>query len=452
MRARRAFLRLMLMTMIILAGMFGVKNSYAEQAARPSVAAYVVIDGSIGPATDEFIQRAFSSAQAMQANVIILQIDTPGGLSKSMRGIIQTILRSPIPVISYVAPSGARAASAGTYILYASHLAAMAPGTNLGAATPIALGGMPSPQSGKDKKPQAPSAAEKKAVNDAKAYIRSLAQLRGRNVVWAEAAVDRGESLSAQEALKKGVINFIAQDVQAVLQKANGRRVMVQGQAMTVQTANLTVQRIDPDWRARFLAVITDPSVAYILLMLGIYGLFFEFLNPGFVAPGVIGGIALLLGFYALQLLPVNYAGVGLIFLGIAFIVAEAFLPSFGILGIGGVVSFVVGSIILFPAHTIGFTLPIYIVVGVTIATGLFFIVSLQLAIRSRRKPVVSGGSQMVGQTAVVFMEHGQPWVKINGERWRVVSKTPLSSGQQVVVASLKGLTLCVKPMSSSKE
>jgi len=360
----------------IVIGLLSLTWAIAQKPSKPpktaaKTAALLEITGAIGPAVQDFIHRGLGRAVKQGDQVVILRIDTPGGLSKSMRGIIKDILSSPIPVIAYVAPSGARAASAGTYILYASHIAAMAPGTNLGAATPVSI---VSPGTGKDKKKaKAKSASMLKAINDAKAYIRSLAQLRGRNVKWAEKAVSEAASLSAQEALKINVINFVAKNIPDLLRQANGKTVIVQGNQKELKTVGLSVKQIMPDWRTKFLAVITDPSVAYILLMIGFYGLFFEFANPGFVVPGVVGAICLLLALYAFQLLPINYAGLGLILLGMAFIVAEAFMPSFGALGIGGVISFVIGSIMLLKTDVTGYRLPWGLIIGVTLVTGFFF-------------------------------------------------------------------------------
>ncbi len=408
------------------------------------------INGGIGPATQDFVHRGFKKAEDQNATVIILRMDTPGGLSTSMRGIIKDILSSPIPVITFVAPSGARAASAGTYILYASHVAAMAPGTNLGAATPVSIGtpGTPDKEQGKEKEKksaQKASASELKAINDAKAYIRSLAQLRGRNVQWAEQAVTHAESLSAKEALKLNVINFVAENIPDLFKQTNGFKVSVRGEMKAMQTDNLTIVEFLPDWRTKFLTVITDPSVAYILLMIGFYGLFFEFANPGFIVPGVVGGISLLLALYALQLLPINYAGLALILLGIAFIVAEAFLPSFGALGIGGVVSFVIGSIMLVKTEAIGYSLPMYLIIVVALVTAAFFLLVINLALRSRRKPIVSGREAVIGKRGVVEISDDRAWVRINGERWQCKSKTPLKTGDEVVVERLEGLTCIVK-------
>ena len=313
------------------------------------------IKGPIGPATGDFIHRGLLQASAAKNSAIILQIDTPGGLSESMRGIIQDILESPVPVLGYVFPGGARAASAGTYILYACHIAAMAPGTNLGAASPVSIG-----VAGGEAKSSV-STEELKTRQDAQAYIRSLAELRHRNPEWAELAVSKAASLSAEEALQQKVIDLIANDPADLLTKANGKMVSVHGQMQTLHTQGLPIRNVVPDWRTRLLGVITNPGVAYILLIIGVYGLFFELMSPGFIMPGVAGLIALLLALYAFQLLPIDYAGLALIIAGLGFIIAEIFFPTFGALGIGGAIAFLVGSIMLLKPGVTGFRLPIHL-------------------------------------------------------------------------------------------
>lgn len=409
-------------------------------------ATLLVIQGAIGPAVRDFIHVEIDRAVQAKNKAIILQLDTPGGLSESMREIIQDILSSPIPVLTYVAPSGARAASAGTYILYASHVAAMAPGTNLGAATPVSLG-LPGQGEEKDKaKEKTKSAMEMKAINDARAYIRGLAQLRGRNIDWAEKAVSQAESLSANEALKLHVIDFVAQNIQDLLKQANGKKVMVQGGVQTLQTTNLSVQEIKANWRTKFLMVITDPSIAYLLLIIGFYGIFFEFVSPGFILPGVIGGICLLLAAYGLHLLPVNYAGLALIFLGVAFLVAEVFMPS-GALGIGGIVSFIFGSVLLFKAD-VGWQLPWTLIISVSVVTALFFLGVLQLVVRARQKKIVSGLESMIGTKGIIVKTNREIWAQIEGELWKVESTQSLREGDFIIVKSVQGLILKVDKTS----
>jgi len=296
---------------------------------------------------------------------VVLQMDTPGGLDTSMRAIIKDILASPVPVAAFVAPGGARAASAGTYILYASHIAAMAPATNLGAATPVAIGAPGGgaegdKKAGKDEKGEGggASAMTRKQVNDAAAYIRSLAQMRGRNAEWAERAVREAVSLSASEALKMKVIDLVAEDVPDLLRRLDGRKLKVSDAERVLQTADVVATTVEPDWRTRFLSVVTDPSIAYMLILLGIYALVFEFSNPGLVFPGVVGAICVLIALYAFHLLPVNYAGLALMLVGIAFIVGELFFPAYGSLGIGGAIAFVIGSVILIDTDVPGSAFP----------------------------------------------------------------------------------------------
>jgi membrane-bound serine protease (ClpP class) len=399
-------------------------------------------------------------------------MDTPGGLDTSMRQVIKEILATPLPIVVFVGPSGARAASAGTYILYASHIAAMAPGTNLGAATPVQIGmpgtepdkkpedkpkeknkkGKSEGKSGKAQEEEKPdtstqSTLSRKQIHDAAAYIRSLAQLRGRNADWGERAVREAVSLSAQEAKRIDVIDVVANDVNDLLKQLDGRKVTVQGVERTLQTEDASVTAVDPDWRTELLAVITNPSVALILMMIGLYGLIFEFSNPGFVLPGVVGGICLLLALFALQLLPINYAGLGLILLGLAFIVAEAFLPSFGALGIGGVVALIIGSVILIEPEAPGYgvSLPFVITLGLTSALIVFSMVTM--ALKARQRGVVSGAEHIIGASGVVLNDmQMQGWAQVQGENWRVVSNVPLARGQKVRVTRIDGLTLGVEP------
>jgi membrane-bound serine protease (ClpP class) len=395
----------------------------------------------------------------------VLQINTPGGLDQAMRAIIQTIITSDIPVFTYVAPGGARAASAGAYILYASHVAAMAPGTNLGAATPVqisgggGLPGQPEPEKQADsetekpsdgdlkKPPSGQSAMEHKVVNDAAAYIRSLAQMRGRNVEWAEKFVREAASLSATDALEAGVIDYVADDLRQALAAADGRTVMVNGKKVTIHSKDLPLQTIEPDWRIELLSVIANPNVAYILILLGVYGLMFEFYNPGFVLPGVVGAIALVLALYALQVLPINYAGLALLILGISFMVAEAFAPSFGILGIGGIIAFVTGSIILIDTDAEGYGISMPLIFAMTATSALFLLGLIGVAMKARSRPVVSGIQNMLGargEASRDFEHRGM--VRIHGELWTAQSVTPLRAGQPVRVVGIEGLTLFIEP------
>ena len=460
----------------------------------------LIVKGAVGPAVADYIHRGLEKAVKGGATVVILQMDTPGGLDTSMREIIKDILAAPVPVIGYVGPSGARAASAGTYMLYASHLAAMAPATNLGAATPVQMGGgepakpdepadkesgsgnsdkkKPSPAEkaaddeaagddvsadGKDAGESAAEDTEKaaeeaprrgkpgmedKMLHDAVAYIRSLAQKRGRNAEWAEKAVTEAASLSAEDALKEGVIDFIATTPEEILDKADGRTVDVAGVDRTLETRGLAVVDLEPDWRSEFLGVITDPTVAYLLLFtIGVPALMIEFYTGTLIA-GVIGAICIVLGLYGLHVLPLNYAGVGLILLGFALIIGEVFMPSFGALGIGGIVAFVIGSVMLIETDVPGFGVSPWAIGGVAAVAGGMMLLILTLLLRSRSRPVVSGRESMIGSTGtVVDWADGVGRVRIQGEIWQARSADgAFATGARVVVVEIEGLTLVVRP------
>ena len=429
----------------------------------PAASAPVVImlnvDGAISPGTADYIVRGLKSAVAESAQLVVLKMDTPGGLDTSMRQIVKQIIASPIPVAAFVAPDGARAASAGTYILYASHIAAMAPATNLGAATPvmIGIGGLPGsgeqPQKDDKAKPAsgvvvAPSSSmEHKLVNDASAYIRSLAQMRGRNVEWAERAVRQAVSLTAAEALKLKVIDVVADDVPDLLRKLDGRKIKMLSEERTLNVAGATIVALEPDWRNRVLSAIADPSLAYFLMLAGVLGIFFEFSNPGFILPGVIGTISLLLALFAFQMLPVNYAGLALILLGIAFMTAEAFLPSFGILGIGGITSFMFGSVMLIDTDVSGYGVPWLVILPLAFASTLFIFFAAGLALKARTRPIVSGREELIGHAGEVLEDFDgmDGWARVHGERWRVACKQPLNRGQRIKVIHINGLILEVE-------
>jgi membrane-bound serine protease (ClpP class) len=369
-----------------------------------------------------------------------------------MRAIIHDILASPIPVLGYVAPAGARAASAGTYIMYASHLAAMAPSTHLGAATPVQIGGGlfggGGDESGKNKKSAtAPETTEQaKVLNDAVAYIRSLAQLRGRNAQWAEKAVREAATLTASEAKAQGVVNIIAPNIPDLLRQSDGRTVTVNGHVVTLKTAGLTVITVEPNWRSRFLGIITDPNIAYLLLLAGIYGIMFEFFSPGTYFPGVLGAISLVLGLYALNLLPVNYAGAGLMALGIAMMAAEAFVPS-GVLALGGIAAFVIGSLFLFNTDVPGFRLSWEVIATAALVSIGFLAVALAAVMRAHRRRPTTGDPALVGREAQVLTWSGEEGdVEVRGERWRAHSSTALVPGQRVRVVGRRDLLLFIEP------
>src|ERR1700730_646081 len=420
----------------------------------------IELAGQLRPAMSRYVEHALADADEEHSAVVILRMDTPGGLDTSMRDIIKTILASPVPVVAYVAPSGARAASAGTYILYASHLAAMAPATNLGAATPISIGGepptppaTPTVNPSDDKKQKGPeeipsgTASERKAVNDAVAYIRALAELRGRNADWAESAVREAASLSATDALKQNVIEIVAKDVPDLLQQLQGRKVNAANHEVVLDTQGLAVRRIAPDWRTRLLLVLTHPTIAYGLLLVGIYGLLLEGYNPGAVLPGVVGALSLLLGLYGLQLLEVNYAGLALMALGVGLIVAEFFMPAFGSLGVGGLASFVIGSIILFDTHESGVRVALPLIVGIAGAGGLVIVTIGWLAARARRRPLSTGVETMIGASVEAISDCQERCVvRYGGELWNARTASPLRAGQQARIVKVVELTLWVEP------
>ena len=432
--------------------------SFCAVAAAATAAAVVLqLQGAIGPASADYLVGGIRKAADSGAPLVVIQLDTPGGLDTSMRQVIQAILASTIPVAVYVSPDGARAASAGTYILYAAHIAAMAPATTLGAATPVALGLPGSERKPKqddssrsaDKPagaPSAPADATAKQVHDAAAFIRGLAQLRGRNAEWAERAVREAVSLTAGEAMQSRVIDLVAKDLPDLFAQIDGRSVLLQSGARTLATRNATYAIRLADWRHRLLAVIAHPSVALILVMIGMYGLLIEFALPGHGVAGTTGAICLLLGLFALQLLPVNYAALGLIVLGVGLLVAELFVPTFGVLGVGGIAAILTGGLLLYDSDSPGFGVPLPLVLGLALASAAVVLAGGALALKARRKPVVSGREDLLGASGEVLeVSDGQAWAQVFGERWKVDSAQPLAPGQKIRVLGLRGLTLQVQ-------
>ncbi|WP_027547366.1 nodulation protein NfeD [Bradyrhizobium sp. WSM2254] len=413
----------------------------------------VTIDGAIGPASASYAKEALVKAGERHAEIVILRMNTPGGLNSSMREIIADVLASPIPVVGYVAPSGAHAASAGTYILYATHIAVMAPGTNIGAATPVQIGGPlpglpsgPADKDGKDKKDEPKDAMTAKVTNDAVALIRSLAELRGRNADWAEKAVREAATLSANAALEAHAIDLVARDQAELLRQLDGRVVEVAGgKTQRLVTKDAVVEAIDPGPISRFLAVITDPNVAFILLMVGIYGLIFEFMSPGAVAPGVVGAICLLIGLYALNLLPINYAGLALMLVGLVLLTIEAFNPTV-VIGLGGIVAFVLGALMLFRGEAPGYHLSWW-VIGITAAVFVgFALVVLGSLRRVGRAPARVGAQAMRGLPAEVLDWNGnEGHVFAHGERWQARGAETFKPGERVEVANIIDLTLLIR-------
>ena len=430
------------------AALSGLASTVPAAAERAVV---LEIDGAIGPPVADYIARELGSARAVDARLIILRMNTPGGLDTSMRRIISAILASPVPVATYVAPNGARAASAGTYIAYASAIAAMAPGTNIGAATPVQFGGNPlfpsDQKSQKDEKKSGDSAdtETRKIVNDATAYIRSLAAVSGRNADWAADAVRSAASLPAAEALTLHVIDVIADDVPDLLRKIDGREVTIAGKPVRLATAGLEVETRPPDWQTELLMLVTNPNVAFILMLIGVYGLIFEFLSPGAVAPGLIGAISLLVALYALAFMPINYVGAALVLLGVALMIAEVHIGAFGALGVGGIAAFIIGAVMMFPAQVPGFSLSHGVVAVTALGSAALLLLALAAVLR-RRRPVVTGHEALIGaEGETVSWQNGEGRVRVKGEIWLARSDAALTAGSRVKIVGRDGLVLRVR-------
>lgn len=415
---------------------------------------------AIGPGSADYVLNGLKQAREQGAPLVVIEIDTPGGLDSAMREIIQAMLASPVPVVVYVSPEGARAASAGTYILYAAQIAAMAPATTLGAATPVAIGiggsageqpAAPASAASGAAPKQPADAMTAKHVNDAAAFIRGLAQKHGRNAQWAERAVREAVSLTAAEALQQNVIDVVAADVPDLLAQIDGRTVRVQDKEQILRTSGLTMQVLLPDWRQRLMSVIANPSLALVLMMVGIYGLIFEFASPGFGVAGIAGAICLLLGLYALQMLPVNYAGLGLLLLGMLLLAAELHAPSFGALGAGGVVAFIAGGVLLFDTAQPGFGVPLWLILALAASSAIVVLLGGSMAMRARSRPVASGLDDLVGlRGEIVHVDATHAWAQLRGESWEVRSAAPLKVGQVVRVTGRDGLLLEVRADSTA--
>ena len=401
---------------------------------------YFKYDGAINPASNSFVKKAISQAQKQNSQLIIYELNTPGGLLSSTRDTVSQILNSKIPVVVYISPKGARAASAGTYILYASHVAAMAQGTNVGAATPVKMGKIQS-------KSDTSSSMQKKVINDASAYIESLAKLRNRNIKWAKKSVTNGASIDSSEALELKVVEFVADDLKTLLKSLDKHEIKFGDKQIKLDTKNASVNRVEEGFKIKLLSYLSNPNIAYVLMLLAIYGIFFELMNPGSIFPGVTGLISGALALYALNILPFDYAGLLLILIGVILMISEVFIVGFGVLGIGGIIAFIFGSLILFDEKTLGVDISLSLIVAFSLVSAAFFIYLLKIIINDRNKKAKTGIDEMVGATAIVIKKKKDVYkVSIHSEIWNAKSKEDIQEGDEVFVESIDGLKLQVKP------